>query len=56
MGVGGAFDYLAGRAVRAPQIVRDLGMEWLWRLVQDPWRWRRQLALLKFVWLVIKNS
>lgn len=38
MGVGGSFDVLAGRAVRAPQAVRDRGLEWAWRLSGDPRR------------------
>ncbi|MFQ6058833.1 MAG: WecB/TagA/CpsF family glycosyltransferase [Anaerolineae bacterium] len=53
MGVGGAFDFIAGVAVRAPVWVQRLGLEWLHRLWHEPWRWRRQLALLKFVGLVL---
>ncbi len=56
MGVGGAFDYLAGRVQRAPQWLRRGGLEWLWRLIQEPWRWKRQLRLVKFVWLVLKEK
>jgi N-acetylglucosaminyldiphosphoundecaprenol N-acetyl-beta-D-mannosaminyltransferase len=48
VGVGGALDYLAGVAPRAPRIVRQLGFEWLFRLVVEPWRWRRQLVLPAF--------
>jgi len=55
MGVGGAFDYISGRVVRAPFMVRALGLEWLFRLIREPWRWRRQMALGKFVWLVVKE-
>lgn len=54
MGVGGAFDYLAGDIPRAPFVMRSLGFEWLYRLIHQPWRWRRQLALLSFIWLVLK--
>ena len=44
IGFGGLFDYFAGRIPRAPQWVRDVGMEWLYRLVQEPRRmWRRYL-------------
>jgi N-acetylglucosaminyldiphosphoundecaprenol N-acetyl-beta-D-mannosaminyltransferase len=53
VGVGGSFDYLAGTAKRPPKFVRDLGLEWLWRLAREPWRWRRQLALPQFVSLVL---
>jgi N-acetylglucosaminyldiphosphoundecaprenol N-acetyl-beta-D-mannosaminyltransferase len=56
MGVGGAFDYLSGEISRAPKWMRDGGFEWLYRLIREPWRWRRQLALLKFVGLVIKEK
>jgi len=54
MGVGGAFDYLSGRVKRAPQWIQNLGLEWLYRLCHEPWRWKRQLRLLKFIWLVMK--
>jgi N-acetylglucosaminyldiphosphoundecaprenol N-acetyl-beta-D-mannosaminyltransferase len=53
IGVGGVFDYLAGRIPRAPAWMRRLGLEWLYRLVRQPWRWRRQLALPWFVALVL---
>lgn len=55
MGVGGAFDYISGRVPRAPQLVRNLGFEWLYRLIRQPWRWRRQLALIEFMGMVIKE-
>lgn len=41
MGVGGSFDYLTGMAKRAPLIMRRIGLEWLWRLLVQPKRWRR---------------
>ncbi len=53
MGVGGAFDYLVGQAKLPPAWMEKFGLEWLWRLVQEPWRWRRQLRLVKFVWRII---
>ncbi|MHB1294761.1 MAG: WecB/TagA/CpsF family glycosyltransferase [Anaerolineae bacterium] len=52
MGVGGAFDFVAGLAVRAPVWMRRLGLEWLHRLWHQPWRWRRMLALPRFAWHV----
>lgn len=51
VGVGGTFDYLAGEIRRAPRQVQRLGLEWLWRLVREPSRWRRQLVLPAFWWL-----
>jgi len=48
MGVGGAYDFLSGRQRRAPRIMQSLGLEWLYRLYREPWRWRRMLALPRF--------
>jgi len=56
IGVGGAFDFVAGVARRAPRWMRRVGLEWLYRLLREPWRWRRQLALLRFVRLVIAQK
>ena len=52
IGVGGSFDVFAGRVDRAPQAFQRFGLEWLYRLLREPRRWRRQLALPKFVGLV----
>ena len=41
VGVGGSFDYLTGKIQRAPKFLRILGLEWLWRLAKQPWRWER---------------
>lgn len=54
MGVGQAFDVYGGMVARAPRIVQALGLEWLYRLITQPWRWRRQLRLFKFIYLVIR--
>jgi N-acetylglucosaminyldiphosphoundecaprenol N-acetyl-beta-D-mannosaminyltransferase len=56
IGVGGSFDVLAGRVRRAPESWRRLGLEWLYRLVKEPQRWRRQLALPAFVGLVALDA
>ena len=56
MGVGGAFDYLSNNTKRAPLPVQKLGLEWLFRLINQPWRWRRQLKLLRFIELVFKEK
>ena len=56
MGVGGAFDFISGEVSRAPVIVRRIGMEWLYRLFIQPWRWRRQIDLVKFILLVLKEK
>jgi len=56
IGIGGAFDYLSGQVKRAPLWVQKIGFEWLYRLLREPWRWKRQLSLLKFIWLVLKEK
>ncbi|MEO1591830.1 MAG: WecB/TagA/CpsF family glycosyltransferase [Cyanobacteria bacterium J06632_22] len=49
IGVGGSFDIWGGVKERAPKWFCDNHLEWLYRLYQEPWRWRRMLALPKFV-------
>jgi N-acetylglucosaminyldiphosphoundecaprenol N-acetyl-beta-D-mannosaminyltransferase len=56
IGVGGSFDFVVGTQRRAPRWIQRLNLEWLYRLVREPWRWRRQLALPKFVWKVMRNT
>lgn len=53
--VGGSFDVLLGKLKRAPLIMRGLGLEWLFRLIQEPRRWRRQLALLEFMGMTLEE-
>jgi len=53
MGIGGAFNYLSGEVKRTPQWLQNMGFEWLYRLAKEPWRFKRQLRLLKFVRLVL---
>lgn len=53
MGVGGSFDVLSGRVPRAPAWMRRLHLEWFYRLLREPRRWRRQLALPRFAALVL---
>jgi N-acetylglucosaminyldiphosphoundecaprenol N-acetyl-beta-D-mannosaminyltransferase len=54
MGVGGAFDVIAGVTKRAPQWIQKVGMEWFYRFLQEPKKmWRRYLiGNFKFIWLV----
>ena len=54
MGVGGSFDVLAGEVKRAPEIWQKLNLEWLYRIAGDPKRWKRSMALPKFVIEVLK--
>jgi len=56
IGVGGAFDFASGEVTRAPLIVRWLGLEWLFRLIMQPWRAKRQFSLLLFIYLVLREK
>ncbi len=53
VGVGGSFDVFGGNVRRAPRVVQQLGLEWLYRLVREPRRWRRQLVLPQFAALAL---
>jgi len=53
IGVGGAFDFVTGVTVRAPRWMQQLGMEWLHRLIRQPWRWRRMIKLPLFAAAVL---
>ncbi len=55
IGVGGSFDIWAGVKSRAPGWLADNHLEWLYRLYQEPWRWRRMLALPKFAWKALAH-
>ncbi|QQR51832.1 WecB/TagA/CpsF family glycosyltransferase [bacterium] len=58
IGEGGSFDYQAfgGKRSKAPQFIQSIGLEWLWRLGQEPTRWRRQLAIPRFIWRVWRQG
>ncbi|MCD1126003.1 lipopolysaccharide N-acetylmannosaminouronosyltransferase [Jinshanibacter sp. LJY008] len=49
MGVGGTYDVFTGHVKRAPKAWQNMGLEWLYRLLVQPTRWRRQFKLLKYV-------
>ena len=56
IGVGGVFDYLSGMVPRAPRWMRRLGLEWLYRLLKQPRRWRRILvAVPLFLWTALRE-
>ena len=55
MGVGGVFDVFAGELKRAPRWMLSLGLEWLYRVVQEPFRLKRLIVIPKFLLLVLKN-
>lgn len=56
IGVGGAFDYFSGDVLRAPGLIRELGFEWLFRLISQPWRIKRQFKLAKFLFKFVVHS
>lgn len=57
MGVGGALDFYAGKVRRAPKVFRTMGLESIWRLVLQPWRWKRVFtALVIFPILFIQSK
>jgi polysaccharide pyruvyl transferase CsaB len=55
MGVGGSFDVISGKSKRAPQIFIKFHAEWLYRLLKEPWRAKRMLALPQFVLKVLST-
>lgn len=55
MGIGGGLDYISGTTLRAPKLLRYVGMEWLFRLILEPKRIIRQLRLPVFIILLIKE-
>jgi N-acetylglucosaminyldiphosphoundecaprenol N-acetyl-beta-D-mannosaminyltransferase len=55
IGVGGAFDFIAGRVPRAPGWMRRAGFEWLYRLAREPWRARRMAVLPVYALHVLRN-
>jgi N-acetylglucosaminyldiphosphoundecaprenol N-acetyl-beta-D-mannosaminyltransferase len=56
MGIGGSLDVIAGHIPRAPYFFRKLGLEWFFRLIKEPTRIRRQLALPKFFFELLKEK
>lgn len=57
MGVGGTFDFLAGKRKRAPKIFQRIGLEWLWRLLLEPKRWKRiGTAVIVFPLMVFSSK
>ena len=58
MGVGGTFDVVAGKVSRAPVWMQNAGLEWLYRVIQEPGRmWKRYLLTnSQFAWLLLKEK
>ncbi|MCX7694617.1 MAG: WecB/TagA/CpsF family glycosyltransferase [Caloramator sp.] len=53
MGVGGSYDVICGNIKRAPVWMQRMGLEWLYRLIKEPWRYKRMMVLPKFLFEVI---
>lgn len=57
VGVGGAFDFISGRVKRAPKVLQKIGLEWLWRLILQPWRIKRVFeGVVGLSWLVVRTK
>ena len=56
IGVGGTFDVLTGRVKRAPLWMQRAGLEWLYRVLREPKRLPRMVALPKLVWMTLKEA
>jgi N-acetylglucosaminyldiphosphoundecaprenol N-acetyl-beta-D-mannosaminyltransferase len=57
IGVGGAFDFITGKTRRAPKIMRQIGLEWLWRLIRQPQRVKRIYnAIFVFSWVLLRSK
>lgn len=53
IGVGGSFDVFAGNVKRAPEIWIKCNLEWLYRLLKQPFRIKRMLPIIQFMWLIL---
>lgn len=56
MGVGGSYDVFVGKVKRAPKIWQEWGLEWFYRVLKQPTRWKRQRRLIKYVCYFIKKQ
>jgi UDP-N-acetyl-D-mannosaminouronate:lipid I N-acetyl-D-mannosaminouronosyltransferase len=56
MGLGGSFDVFTGKKRRAPKLFIWLGLEWFYRLLKEPTRYKRQVVYIKFLYLLIFNK
>lgn len=52
-GLGGSLDVFAGTVERAPEAWQKLGLEWLYRLCKEPWRWKRMIRLPLVLWYAL---
>ena len=55
LGVGGSFDVYSEKLKRAPQYIQRSGMEWLYRVWQEPWRWKRMSYVPRFMLFALRE-
>lgn len=55
VGVGGALDQIANPSLRPPRLVQHFGLGWVYRLIRQPWRLKRQFALITFIGMALKE-
>lgn len=55
-GLGGSFDVYVNKVRRAPPIFITLNLEWLYRVIKQPSRFFRQMALIRFIWLLLSRK
>jgi N-acetylglucosaminyldiphosphoundecaprenol N-acetyl-beta-D-mannosaminyltransferase len=55
VGVGGSFDVYSENLKRAPEYIQRSGMEWLYRVWQEPWRWRRMSYVPRFMAFALRE-
>jgi UDP-N-acetyl-D-mannosaminouronate:lipid I N-acetyl-D-mannosaminouronosyltransferase len=55
MGVGGTYDVFTGHVKRAPIVTQNLGLEWLYRLLSQPSRLKRQIKIFQYLWKIWPN-
>lgn len=56
VGVGGVLDEWAGEVVLCPRWIDQMGLKWLWRVIHEPWRWKRILKVFQFGALVLYHK
>jgi hypothetical protein len=55
VGVGGSLDEISGISAQSPRWINAVGFKWLFRLTTEPWRWKRQTRLIRFLYLILKK-
>ena len=56
LNLGGSFDVFTGKVSRAPRFLQKIGLEWFYRFVTHPSRYKRQIVYLQFSWAFLRNK